>query len=281
MFGAMKWMVLALLFSSFSCPAEECIPGRIKVQITNIEFEGTPGLTVALRNEIREQLEAKIHDYCQLADDMPQRARDLLQQHGYFKSLLRDPTWRKIGGTEQDQLIRVLLVIELGDLYRLRKITFRGQNAFDADTLRAAIPMADGEVFNVKLMRVGLRNLKDLYCSIGHASNFAIPNTEIDDENHWISILFDMEEGKQYRVVKLTLDGLEPKPGVGKKLLEAWAPNIGKIYDCDLWERWVAVLKPSIDAKTLAILSSDLGRSARINNETLTVDFQVDFFDPH
>jgi len=62
-------------------------------------FEETPGLTTSLKNEIREQIEAKVQDYCQLADEMPQRARDILQQHGYFKALVYDPTWKQVGGS--------------------------------------------------------------------------------------------------------------------------------------------------------------------------------------
>ncbi len=279
MFRAMKWTFIGVLLCSMLCSAEECIPGKTKVQITNVEFERTPGLTLALRNQIREQLEAKVHDYCQLANDMSKRALDILQQHGYFKARVQDPTWKQTGGTDAEQQIRVLFVIEPGSTYTLDSIGFNGSTVFDQQELRSLVPMRDEEMFNVFKIREGLKNLRELYCSHGYVNFTPVPNTEIDDEKHVIKLLFDLDEGEQYRVGKLDFEGLEPYPGAARQLAEAWQPYIGRLYDCRLWNEFSAQLTlQQIPALAAAVKNVEPG--IRTNSQSRTVEFIIRFLDP-
>jgi len=277
MSGAMKWTLLALLLLPSLSLAEECVPGKTKIQITNIVFENTSGLTTSLKNEIREQIEAKVHDYCQLADEMPQRARDILQRHGYFKALVYDPTWKQVGGSDSEQQVQVLLVMELGSVFKLDSIRFSGSMVFDQQQLRSAIPMADGDLFNVEFMRDGLKNLRELYCSVGYINFTPVPNTEIDEERHVIRVLFDLDQGEQYHVGQLYLNGQEPYPGAGETLLEAWKPYIGKVWDCRLSERILTEYNKRHGHEPLAVCEGS--SPVHVNHETKTIDVTFEFPD--
>lgn len=121
---------------------------------------------------------------------MAERARDLLQQRGYFKALGQDPRSKIVDSSERPQL-KVLLVIEVGEIYGLSHISFRDA-PFGIDELRAAVPLADGEIFNIEKIRQGLKNLQDVYHAHGYTNFTPVPKTEIDDQRRLISLTFDL-----------------------------------------------------------------------------------------
>ncbi|MGZ4789714.1 MAG: hypothetical protein ACXVZX_14445 [Terriglobales bacterium] len=55
-----------------------------------------------------------------------------------------------------------------------------------------------------------------------------MPNTEIDDQRDRITITFDLDEGQQFRVGRLILNGVEPYAGAGQQLIDAWKPHEGQ-----------------------------------------------------
>jgi outer membrane protein assembly factor BamA len=272
MAGAMKWSLLFLLLCAAFSSAEECDEGRIKVHISDLQFEEAPELTPAIRSAITRELKTKITDYCQLSDEMSDRTLDVLQQHGYFKAIVQDPKWKQIGGRDTDIQVQVLLAFDLGELYRLKSVNFQGQKEFTTQKLRPAIPIKDGDIFNVENMRQGLKNLRDMYCSTGYIDFTPVPNTEIDDEKHLITVTFDMDEGNQYRIGQLTLNGKEPYPGAGKKLMDDWAQHVGEVYDCRLTEKAILLFND--------LSNGSLPLQVKPNRETKIVDFDFNFPDP-
>ena len=74
--------------------------------------------------------------------------------------------------------------VEEGERYRLKAVIFSGNKTVtNVDLLRRAIPMKDGDIFNTKLMRDGIKNLHDLYGALGFINFTPVPDTEIDDEH--------------------------------------------------------------------------------------------------
>ena len=269
----MSWTAIVLLLTGIHAFAQTCGPSATKVWIANVQFERTPGLTTDLEKEITRELQTHITDACQLSGEMPERVLDFLQQQGYFKALVQDPTWKQIGGTDTARKLRVLLAIDLGEKYRLDHITFREQTVFDSQQLRAAIPISDGDVFNVERLRAGLKALRELYCSQGYIYSTPVPNTEIDDEHHVIKVVFTLDEGRQYRVGQLILNGIEPLPGAGRKLLDAWEPHVGEVYDCAFVEQFLKMANQVVGE---AIENAKLHN----NDDTDTLDMELEFPDP-
>src|SRR6478735_1689199 len=102
-------LCIVLLLSSAAL-AQKCEDGRAPVPISKIEFELTPGLTPELRQAIKENIKLHNTDGCETPGEMAERARDLLQQRGYFKALVQDPKSKTVGSSERPEL-EVLLVI--------------------------------------------------------------------------------------------------------------------------------------------------------------------------
>lgn len=189
----MKLLVFCFLISlSSTAFCQQCASGRAPIRIAKVDFESTPGLPPELQRAITEEIKSHNVDGCETPNEMAERARDLLQQRGYFKALVEEPPRSTlVGSTEQPQL-DLLLEIKLGAIYRLAHINFR-DTPFGADELRAAVPLVDGEVFNVEKVRQGLKNLRDVFHEHGYTEFVPVPALEVDDEHQLITLTFNLE----------------------------------------------------------------------------------------
>jgi hypothetical protein len=80
---------------------------------------------------------------------------------------------------------------------------------FSLEELRNSVPLREGDVLNVEKIREGLDALKRLYGRRGYIDFVASPQTEIDDEHQTVSLLFDLDEERQYRIGKIEVYGLD------------------------------------------------------------------------
>jgi hypothetical protein len=253
-----------------------------------IVLTGATTVPIAVKQGITQQINQAAAKIGSLdSPEFIETLRDLFQQHGYLKASIGDPQWGPIQGDGKHRHVRITVAVDEGSLYRTGAITFKDSSVFERQALRAAIPIMDGEIFNVEQMRVGLKNLRNMYCSKGFVNFIPLPNTEINNDNLSIAISFDLDEGDQYRVGQLTLDGVEPYPDAGNHLLEAWKPHVGQIYDCRLFngafsdashDNQVPAFDPALASAIQRAKASGLETS--IHRETKTIDFRLEFPDP-
>jgi outer membrane protein insertion porin family len=229
-----------------------------KVKVGDIKFEGNKNLSSrylrsAMKNLkpigipksiVLENLFSKTYDASKLNEDA-ERVRDAYQQKGYFKALVQDPKTkiRDVGGVywffpfkaKHGKAVDITIPVEEGDRYRLKEIKFSGNKAITNNAgLRRLIPMKDGEIFNVDLMRKGLKNLRDAYSQEGYINFTPVPNTEIDDEHKTITVNFDLDEGKQFFVRRIEFVGNTTTRD--KVIRREIALEEGNKYNSRLWE---------------------------------------------
>ncbi|HXZ80914.1 MAG TPA: outer membrane protein assembly factor BamA [Terriglobales bacterium] len=228
-----------------------------KVKVGNIKFEGNPHESSRyLRSSMKnlkpigiphsiflENLFSKTYDASKLEEDA-ERVRDAYQQKGYFKAVVQTPKTeihdtsgfhfpivQKGGGKAVD----ITMPIEEGDRYRLGTISFSGNKAVtNTDLLRRLIPMKDGDIFNVELMRKGIKNLRDAYGELGYINFTPVPDTEIDEDKKVINLKFDLDEGKQYFVRRIEFKGNTTTRD--KVIRRELALEEGNVYNSKRWE---------------------------------------------
>ena len=61
----------------------------------------------------------------------------------------------------------------------------------------------------------------------------------IDEARRIVDLTIDMDEGLPVHYGRLILEGTEPRPGVGKSLLDAWNLE-GKLYNPQVLKEWLA-----------------------------------------
>ncbi|MGZ4814593.1 MAG: POTRA domain-containing protein [Terriglobales bacterium] len=280
------WSVLILAFS-FACLGQTCEHiGPSNFQTVRVDFVGADSVDPASIGAMIANLEKDILEECQFKEELQERIRDQFQRFGYFKvDVHNDITYRQLSANADLQKVSVRVMVDPGRQYRLDHLAFTGGTVFSADELRALVPMKDGDIFDVERMREGLKNLRDKYVAKGYINFTPVPNTEIDDQRDRITITFDLDEGQQFRVGRLILNGVEPYAGAGQQLLDAWKPHEGQIYDCELWHKlFDSRQKRGTQGAVSAILSSEVRRSSEpkisVNNNTKTIDFHFEWANP-
>jgi outer membrane protein assembly factor BamA len=140
--------------------------------------------------------------------------------------------------------------VDEGLQYHLGDVRFSTTNdsvaAFPEGELRAAVPLGEGELFNVEKIRKAIENLTKLYNYQGYIDFTVTPQVETDDKLQRILLLMVLDPQKQFRVRNLAILGLEPN-------LEASLSPIvqpGEIFN---YQRVDDLLKTFIDENQAAL----------------------------
>jgi outer membrane protein assembly factor BamA len=108
--------------------------------------------------------------------------------------------------------------------------------AFSSEELRKRVPLTDGELFRTGQIRKGIDALKRLYLVHGYINFVATPLTEVDDRTGMISLILELDEGRQFRVGKVEVLGLDPQTERALK----WRIQPGDIFKFDFFNEFFA-----------------------------------------
>lgn len=266
-----------------------------KIKVGRIKFEGNKHiksrtLRYAMRNMrpigiphsiVLENIFSRTYNAAKLGEDA-ELVRDAYQRLGYFKAVVQDPKTkiRDVGSAGlhiplimhgPGKVMDITIPVEEGDRYHLKEITFTGNKAItNVAALRRSIPMKDGDIFNIELVRKGIKNLKDAYGALGFINFTPVPDTQFDDEKKLISLTIDLDEGKPFYVRRIEFKGNTTTRD--KVIRRELAVEEGQVYNSRLWELstlrlnqlgYFDVLKPEQDSEV------------KQNNQESTVDITL------
>jgi outer membrane translocation and assembly module TamA len=217
-------------------------------------------LPLDAQQQIVQDIRSRIYKHAYL-EEIAERVRYACQVRGFFKADVGRPSVTVVSQTPQKEIVDIAFSVNEGEQYRLKDISFTGEKAFSAEELRAEFHIVDGDIFNTAEIRQGLDALRKIYQGKGYVNFTPVPNTQVDDAAHTISLIIDTDEGAQFRIGRLVLDGPEPKPGAGAKLLENWKQYEGQIYDPRILERFLrdnaALLPPGVTLDNNLAITQD------------------------
>lgn len=75
--------------------------------------------------------------------------------------------------------------------------------------MRDLFPLADGDIFRREKVAEGLEQLRSAYGNFGYLNFTSVPDTEINDDNQTISLVVDVDEGKQSFISKIDAFGID------------------------------------------------------------------------
>jgi outer membrane protein assembly factor BamA len=79
------------------------------------------------------------------------------------------------------------------------QIGFRNNRVLSTPELRLMFKFASGDIFNPAKLRQGLDQMLSAYAERSYRNFTTIPETSIDDSRYVISLMFDCDEGEQFR----------------------------------------------------------------------------------
>ena len=215
-----------------------------KVIVDSVVFDGPTSLPAS----IQEQLVADLKEHAALSsgsewlEDWNEAAvRGAWQDQGFFK-MTSTAKAQIVSSDASEQHVSVIVHVDEGMRYRLRDIRFRKSSdgwssgnevlAFPPEELRKRVPLTEGELFRANQIREGLDSLKKLYGSYGYLNFVTVPITEVDDRNGMISLILELDEGKQFRVRTVEVQGLDPQTKGALK----WRLQPGDLFNYEFFK---------------------------------------------
>ena len=248
-----------------------------KMVVDGVKFESPIHLPDSNEEpEIISEIKQHMFDYGQegLDEVLEVRIRSAWQDQGFFKVLASSQT-QVVSSDSAYEHVVVTIHVDPGQQYRLGVVRFRSSDPDDRDTLafprqelRKLLPLQEGDIFNVDKIRESLDALKKLYNSHGYINFVAVPETEADDSTQRISLVMELSEGKQFRVRKVEVFGLQPS----KAAMLTATVKPGDNFQYSLVEAFVKANLPGF----LDVTSSEV-LTLRKNEKEGTVDIVIDF----
>ena len=203
------------------------------IRVRNIIFQNTIRLSPQKQNEVAEELRNLAAppsrpdlDAKGLAEDAEELLLEAYQDEGYFKPSV---SARAIKVPTSPSAIDLELVAkDEGQQYWLRDLHWKGMTVFTEDQLLDATPIHPGEILDRSKIAAGLDAVKNLYGSKGYVNFNPVPNLEIDEANAKISLTIDVDEGRQFRMGNLIVQGLDPVKTV--RVAHTWPLRTGDIF---------------------------------------------------
>jgi len=243
------------------------------VTVAELKFKGDLHLAPRDQEEIASSIKQQGYfgDPDGVAAAILDRVKGAWLDHGYFKVQVAGDA-RVLTNDPLGLRIALVVHVDEGKQYRLRRITFNGNRAIrNVQALRNLFPLQDGDLLSRAAVGKGLDNLRKTYRSLGFINFTSIPNSEIDEESRTISLAIDLDEGKQFLISGIKIVGLDEH--ASENVLKDLALKPGEIYN----ER-LADLFLLIDGSLLPTGASPDSRIHMVLNERAgTVAIAFDF----
>ena len=260
-----------------SCPdtaaSEYKQPSVPEISIAEVTFSGSLQMPISDQEQIADSVKQTTagNSLEGVTEEGLERVRAGWQDRGYFKVEVTGET-KTLTSSPVSQRVALSVHVDEGSRYNLRGITFKNNKAIsNRETLRELFPISDGGIFSREKIGKGLENLRRAYGELGYLNFTSVPDTKFDDENRLISLVMDLDEGKQFRVARVNVLGLEES--VRDEFVQSLPIKPGQIYSSSLWEE--SLLKsaspiPDCDCPTHERVREDTKSGA----VTLTLDLR-------
>lgn len=183
-----------------------------KVRIKNIRFVGNKSLVA---DDLKEQMETKAETWFSFLDDSGIYKKDILKldmfrlegfyhDNGYIRVRVLEP---KIGINKKDKEINIIVPIEEGPQYRVRKISAQPDETLTEEEILKAIKIKVKDVYNVSGVRADILNITELYSQRGYAYADVNPVTKINDDSRTVDLSVAIDKGRKVYVGEISLLG--------------------------------------------------------------------------
>jgi len=120
---------------------------------------------------------------------------------GYFQARVsRDPDFDEKGW------LTLTFVIDEGPRFKIRDVSFLGNEKFSTDTLATDLKLTAGEFFDQRKLKSDLSTLRDFFGSQGYVFADVQADPRYHEESPELDLVYHVKEGKRYRVGEITVN---------------------------------------------------------------------------
>jgi outer membrane protein assembly factor BamA len=248
-----------------------------KMIVDDVKFDGPAHLPDSREEpEVVSELRQHVLDRGSegLDEILEVRIRSAWQDQGFFK-VLASGQMRVVSSDSTYEHVVITLRVDPGLQYRLGDVRFHSSDpddretlAFPREELRKLIQLQGGDLFSTDKIRESIDALMKFYRSYGYVNFVATPETDVNDATQRISLLIELDEGKQFRVRKIEVFGLKPS----KVAMLTSRVKPGDVFQYSLVEAFVKANLPGF----LNVTSSEV-LDLRKDQKEGRVDIMIDF----
>src|SRR5262245_42357062 len=140
------------------------------------------------------------------------------------------PFWK-----EQAQRMHVTLRIEENAQYRVGAVNVTGNKEFSSDTIRFALGLIPGAVYNEERLRKGLDILKKMYGERGYINFTPIPQQSFNEQTKVVNLNINIEEDHKFYINRISFSGNTTTRD--KVIRRELMINEGEAFNSTLWDR--------------------------------------------
>jgi outer membrane protein assembly factor BamA len=155
----------------------------------------------------------------------------LYWERGYLRASFSPPKAKPDSTAECEKGLAVSMYVDEGSIYVWDKAAWDGAEALTAQELDAALGMRSREIANVVKIDKRIALVRRAYARKGFLVASVRAAQEFDDANRSVTYRFMIQEGPQYRMGDLVIDGLSESDT--NNLRGRWAILHGEVFDAD------------------------------------------------
>ncbi len=183
-------------------------------RVLNVSFEGN---TIASDGRLKSLIKVKPAILWLVGGKANRREieQDVLRLTSYYRSLgfFNAKIGRQLEESESGRWLSIRYVINEGPRYRIRNISFIGNEKYSAEQLESIVKLKskNNEMpdFNAAKMNRDVTSIRDLYGSQGYVFAGVQAEPRFLESPGLLDLVYKIEEGKQYRVgrINVVIDG--------------------------------------------------------------------------
>jgi len=129
--------------------------------------------------------------------ELGDRVRDTLQNFGYFRATVSEPNTAILDFSRRPQPVSLNVQFTEGARYRVREIEWLGIKAISADQILSISQVHPEDILDTSKVRETLEAVRRLYVAIGYPAASIVPEVQVHEAGHWVSLHFSVLEGVQ------------------------------------------------------------------------------------
>jgi outer membrane protein insertion porin family len=143
-------------------------------------------------------------------DDLDQ-IKKKYQENGYMEATVGQPRVEEFSRRtvlfKKQKMMRLIIPVNPGYLYRVGEIKIEGNKALAAKGLRTMVKLQPGEVYSVKLREKTIEDISELYRNYGYLYLQVTPIENLDPKSKTVNVTFNIFEGEIVYLNRLEFRG--------------------------------------------------------------------------
>ncbi|MGZ4886885.1 MAG: BamA/OMP85 family outer membrane protein, partial [Candidatus Aminicenantales bacterium] len=133
------------------------------------------------------------------------------QEDGYMEATVGEPRVEEITKRafpfSKQKMMRLIIPVNPGYLYRVGEIRIEGNKAFAAKGLRMLVKLVPGEVYSTKMREKTVEDMSERYRNYGYLYLQITPVENLDPKNKVVNVTFNIFEGEVVYLNRLEFRG--------------------------------------------------------------------------